>query len=137
MKRLFLLIFLVFLGFSVDSCNKDDGTTIEFTALQISSAELPQSFDLNGTYEITVTYSIPDGCTSFEGFEVEQKDTTTREVVAIGWRPLELQCTQVVTDSEESFLFNVVHDQPYLFRFWQGEDSNGDPIFLEIEVPVN
>jgi len=137
MKRMFLLIFLVVMGFSVDSCKKDDGTTIEFTALQISSAELPESFVLNGTYEIKVTYSIPDGCTNFEGFEVEPKDTTVRDVVAIGWRPLEQQCTLAITTREESFLFNVVHDQTYLFRFWQGEDTNGDPMYLEIEVPVN
>jgi hypothetical protein len=25
---------------------------------------------------------------------------------------------------------------PYIFRFWQGEDDNGDPIYLTIEVPV-
>jgi len=137
MKKMFLLIFLVAVGFSVDSCKKDDGATIEFHALQISNAQVPESFSLNGTYEIKVTYSIPDGCTNFEGFDVAPKDTTTREVVAIGWRALEEQCTQVVTDREESFFFNVVHDQPYLFKFWQGQDANGDPLFLEIEVPVD
>jgi len=137
MKKMFLLVFLVVVGFAVNSCNKDDGATIEFTALRISDAEVPESFTLNNTYEIKVTYAAPDGCTNFEKFDVSPTETTTREVVAIGWRPIENQCTQVVTNREESFLFQVKYDQPYIFRFWQGQDSDGEPMFFEIEVPVN
>lgn len=137
MNRLLLLVFLVAAGFSVVSCNKDDAPTIEFRALQISKAEVPESFSLNNTYEIKVTYSIPDGCTNFEKFDVAPKEETTREVVAIGWRSIDQPCTLATTTREESFWFNVVHDQPYLFRFWQGQDANDEPIFLEIEVPVN
>lgn len=137
MKKMLLFIFLVGSGFFLASCSKDEPSTIEFRALQISNAVVPETFTVNGTYEITVTYSVPDGCTSFEGFDVAPKETTTREVVAIGSRATEAQCTQTVTEREESFLFKVVHNQPYLFRFWQGKDANGEPMFLEFEVPVN
>ena len=137
MKKIFLFMVLVALGFASVSCNKDDGAKIEFQALQIVEAEMPDSFSLNGTYEIMVTYVRPDGCTSFEGFDVAPKDSTVREVVAIGSTLIEQQCTQEIAELRESFLFRVIYDQPYLFRFWQGEDANGDPIFLEVEVPVN
>lgn len=138
MRKVFPAFLLVVLTFVFAGCSlDDDGETIEFRALRISSAELPESFAVNNTYEINVTYALTDGCTAFEGFDVAPKDTTVREVVAIGSRAVEAQCTQIVTDREQSFLFKVVHDQPYLFRFWQGQDANDEPIFLEIEVPVN
>jgi len=35
------------------------------------------------------------------------------------------------------FNFVVLYEEPYVFRFWQGEDSNGEAQFLEIQVPVN
>lgn len=136
MRRLFLAFVLVVIAFIVSSCLKDDAPTIEFHALQIVDADVPESFTFNGRYKITVTYVRPDDCTHFEVFDVVQKDTTIREVVAIGSMFVDQQCAQVVTEQQESFLFDVKYDQPYLFRFWQGKDSNGEPIFLDIEVPV-
>lgn len=131
------MIILVVAGFALDSCNNDNGATIEFHALQITDAELPESFALNNTYEIKVTYVIPDSCTYFEGFDIAPKDSTIREVVAIGSMTINQQCGQVATELQESFLFRVVHEQDYVFKFWQGKDAAGDPIFLEMQVPVN
>ena len=136
MKRMLLVMVLVLTGLFLGSCNNDNGATIEFHALQITDAELPESFALNTTYEINVTYVRPDGCTYFEGFDVAQRDSTIREVVAIGSTYINQQCTQEIAELEESFLFRVVHDQTYLFRFWQGQDEDGEPIFLEMQVPV-
>ncbi len=136
MRRLFLAFVLVVIAFIVSSCLKDDAPTIEFHALRIVDADVPESFTFNGRYEITVTYVRPDDCTHFEVFDVVQKDTTIREVVAIGSMFVDRQCAQVATEQQESFLFEVKYDQPYLFRFWQGTDANGEPTFLDIEVPV-
>ena len=136
MRRLFLVFVLVIITFTVGSCFKDDAPTIEFHALQIVDADVPESFEFNGQHEITVTYVRPDDCTHFEVFDVVQKDTTIREVVAIGSMFIDQQCAEVGTEQQESFLFEVKYDQPYLFRFWQGTDAEGEPIFLNIEVPV-
>jgi len=136
MRRLFLASILVAIAFIGISCNKDDAPTIEFHALQIIDADVPESFAFNGRYEITVTYVKPDDCTYFEVFDVAPKDTTIREVVAIGSTYVDQQCAQVATEQQQSFLFDVKYDQTYLFRFWQGTDADGEPIFLDIEVPV-
>lgn len=40
-------------------------------------------------------------------------------------------------EQEISFKVHALQTSPYIFRFWQGEDNNGDPIYLTIEVPVN
>ena len=85
-----------------------------------------------------MTYSIPDGCTQYEGFDVTKEDITVRNVVAVGVAMTDLvSCTQVVTQEEASFNFIVKYDQPYTFRFYQGENSEGEPEFLELVVPVN
>lgn len=136
MRRLFLAFILGSICLIGISCNKDDAPTIEFRALQIIDADVPESFVFNGRYEITVTYVRPDDCTYFEVFDVVQKDTTVREVVAIGSMFVDQQCVQVVAEQQQSFIFEVIYDQPYLFRFWQGTDADGEPMFLDIEVPV-
>lgn len=137
MKRLFFMVVVVATAFAINSCNKDDGATIEFHALQIVDADVPEAFTLNGRYQITVTYVRPNACTYFEGFDVAPKDTTVREVVAIGSIAIDQQCAQEAVELQQSFFFEVLYDQPYLFRFWQGQDADGEPVFLDIEVPVD
>lgn len=132
---LVVALFALLLG----SCSLDDDEpNFNFKALRIESAELPESFNLNETYQINVTYSLPDGCTQYEGFDVTKEDTTVRNVVAIGVAMTDLvSCTQVITQEEASFNFIVKYDQPYTFRFYQGENSAGEAEFLEVVVPVN
>ena len=37
---------------------------------------------------------------------------------------------------EATFNFIVTSNGSYIFKFWQGEDANGDDQYLTIEVPV-
>lgn len=138
MRKIFPTLLLVAIISTLGGCSLDDGgTPIEFLALEIVEAEVPESFTMNGRYEISVTYRKPDNCTFFETFDVAKPDTTIREVVAIGYNAVDEVCAQEVTELQKSFFFEVIYDQPYLFKFWQGQDANGEPLFLEIEVPVN
>ncbi|RKN82713.1 hypothetical protein [Ulvibacterium marinum] len=131
------IIFYSLLVLGLSSCNLgDDGPNFHFTALQITSAELPESFDLNGTYEIKVTYVRPDGCTFFEGFDFVKEDVTVRNVVAVGSVRTDQACTAAVEEEEATFVFVVLFDEPYTFRFWQGTEDGTDEYF-EVEVPVN
>jgi hypothetical protein len=57
--------------------------------------------------------------------------------VAIGTEFYEQACTQALEEIETSFDFIVLYEGSYLFRFWSGEDENGEQQYLEIEVPVN
>ena len=132
-----LLILLCFLVVPLGSCSLDDGgVNFNFVTLQIVDAELPESFMLNTSYTIKVTYLRPNGCTFFEGFDVNQADLTTREVVAIGSELQDTECTQQVEEVETTFDFFVIHSEDYLFRFWTGENAEGEQEYLEIVVPV-
>jgi len=139
MKRSFFVFCAILVSFTFNSCDlDDDGPNFHFVPLQIVSADLPESFTLNETYEIKVTYLRPDGCTYYEGFNVLKPELTTRDVVVIGAQRTDQEvCTQVVQEEEASFNFIVIHNETYLFRFWQSEDENGEQQYLEVEVPVN
>lgn len=138
MKR-FLLIFLTLgLLISVNSCNNDDGPNFHFAPLRITSAALPDSFELNQTYQITVKYVIPDGCTAYGGFDVTDKDTTTRNVVVFGTvRTDQDACVEVVSEGQATFNFICLYDEPYVFRFWQAEGNDEEQEYFEVVVPVN
>ncbi len=139
MKRSFLLLCALMLSITFSSCDLgDDGPNFHFVPLRIESVEMPESFDLNETYEISFNYIIPDGCTYYEGVDVLKEEITTRKVVVVGaQRTDQAACTEVIREEVASFNFVVLHNQPYLFRFYQGEDMNGEQQFIEVEVPVN
>ncbi len=138
MKRSFFLLFAILATLSFSSCDlDDDDVNFHFASLQVLSVEMPESFDFNETYKIKVTYLRPDDCTFFEGFDVKKTDITTRNVVAVGYVLDKEACTQVTQEVETSFDFVVLYTDTYLFRFWTGEDENGEQQYLEIEVPVN
>jgi hypothetical protein len=46
-------------------------------------------------------------------------------------------CTQQIpAPSEVSFNFYVTNTGSYIFKFYKGEDANGQNIFEEVEIPV-
>ena len=140
MMRKKLIFLLLFAGVLLGGCSvdDDDGQNFHFTTLRINDAVLPESFELNETYEILVDYTLPNNCSLFDGFDVTQEDTTVRNVVAIGSvRTDQSGCTDEAIEGQASFNFTVIHNQPYTFKFYQGETSEGEYIFLEVDVPVN
>jgi len=137
MKKSFFRILFAISLLIANSCSKDYEPNFHFVPLQIVSADLPEFFSLNQTYQIRVTYNKPDACTSFSGFDVTPKDVTTRNVVVIGTKRTDQEtCDETPTESVATFGFVVQHFQTYIFRFWQGEDANGEQQYFEVEVPV-
>lgn len=130
------LSFLLVLG--LFSCNLDDNNSnYHFLPLQITDVGLPESFDLNATYEVSVTFIRPNSCVFFEGFDIRKTGTTVRNVVVVGSELEGQECAQVIEEVTETFNFLVLYTEPYVFRFWAGEDENGVSEYIEITVPVN
>ncbi|GGG39340.1 hypothetical protein GCM10011414_05860 [Croceivirga lutea] len=136
MKRIFYTIILLFAVFSVSSCDIDSDENFHFVTLRITDVELPESFIHNQVYNIQVTYERLNGCTYFEGFDVQKPYLTTREIVAIGTELDDAQCTHAVEEAVATFNFQVLYDETYTFRFFNGLDENNEPIYLEYEVEV-
>lgn len=137
-KRIVPGVFIVFLLLLNWGCNSDDDEMeYHFVSLRIVDADLPVSFQLNETYEIGVTYVLPNGCTALEGFDVIREGATVRRVVAIGTEEVNNACTQEIREVETSFRFICLYNDTYLFRFYTGMNEAGEPQYLEYEVPVN
>lgn len=139
MKKLFFIFVVLGLFLHTVSCSlNDDSPNFHFKPLPITSAIVPDTFELNETYQITVSYTIPDGCTTFGGWDITKSDTTTRNVVLFG-RVFtdEETCTTLAQEAQASFDFICLYEEPYTFRFWQGENENGEQEYFEVVVPVN
>lgn len=131
---------LVFLAMTIFmSCDlDDDDANFHFTTLSTIGVDLPESFELGQTYEISVTYLRPDECTFFEGFDVSRTATTTRNVAVIGSVITDdASCAEVAQELTSTFTFEVLYSEDYVFRFFTGTDDNGEPQYLELEIPVN
>ena len=141
MKKLFLIGFLIC---SVLSCSPDDGDVREFfyEALPIENVVIPAQFETGYTYQIRMTYFRPSGCHIFNDFYYESEGNV-RTIAIINSVFSDLDCETYENELvEASFNFQVNNiDQTngqgfYVFRFWQGEDENGNDTYHIVEVPI-
>ncbi len=135
MKRLFLLCII---ALSFASCSGDDDSLNDFyfEILPIESVDIPAEFNFGQTYKIKVSYLRPSGCHVFNDFyyttELNQRTVAVINTVYPN-QPCETFENELV---EVSFNFMVTSNGTYVFRFWQGEDENGNDMYYIVEVPV-
>lgn len=134
MKKQLLFCFSLLLLWS---CSLDDNdTNFHFEFLPVESATLPDEFVLGNTYTIDYSYYRPSTCHGFHdlsyGISENQRTITVINIV------YEENNCEPLTDElvERTFDFKVLYDQTYVFKFWQGEDEDGNDLFLTYEVPV-
>ncbi len=131
------ILLLLLLSLNLGCSSDDDEMDYRFVSLPIVAADLPVSFQLNETYDIGVTYVLSNSCSALEGFDVIAEDQTVRRVVAIGTEELNSECTGAIQELETSFRFICLYSDTYLFRFYSGMNEEGEPQYIEYEVPVN
>ncbi len=140
MKRTYVLLCAITLAAISVSCSiDDDQTNFRYTTLKTVNASLPDTFELGRVYNIDVKMFRPDECTFSETFDVVRDftdSTNIRTVAAIGIVLDQADCAAVNDSIQDSFQFEVIYTNPYLFRFYAGDNTNGEAEFLEIEVPV-
>ncbi|MEO6347036.1 MAG: hypothetical protein ABIO60_03915 [Aquaticitalea sp.] len=135
MKRLFLLCVLVLL-FASCSVNNDNSNDFYYEIVPIDSVVIPEEFTLGETYEIHVKYLRPSGCYIFNDFYYTS-ELNQRTVAVINAVYPNQNCA--TSDNElvdVSFNFMVNNNGTYVFKFWQGEDENGNDMYFIVEVPV-
>jgi hypothetical protein len=134
MKRLvvFCLTLMLFASCSVD----DDSTSFSFEVLPVESVDIPDEFELGETYPITVSYLRPSTCHGFKEFYY-LKENNERTVAPITYVFDNNDC-ETLEDKlvEATFNFIVTSNGSYIFKFWQGEGTDGETQYLIIEVPV-
>jgi hypothetical protein len=123
---------MLFASCSVD----DDSTSFSFEVLPVESVDIPDEFELGETYPITVSYLRPSTCHGFKEFYY-LKENNERTVAPITYVFDNNDC-ETLEDNlvEATFNFIVTSNGSYIFKFWQGEDTDGETQYLIIEVPV-
>ena len=120
------------------SCSLDNGNETNFRDefLPVESVDIPSEFTLGETYPITVTYLRPTSCHFFRDFYY-LKNLNERIIApkTIVYENDNCETLENVLE-EATFNFIVTSNGSYIFKFWQGEDANGDDQYLTIEVPV-
>lgn len=134
MKR---VLFLLSMFLVLNSCNlNDDGEKYHLELLAVEEATVPDSFELDGVYEIKIKYYRPTSCHSYDGLYYD-KHLNIRTIAVRNIVFERNNCVPVNTElTEVSFNFHVTNNGSYVFKFWKGTDANGENIFEEIEVPV-
>lgn len=132
MKRIFFVLFaLVFFV----SCSSDDGSNYHYELLPIGDVEVPEEFEFGKTYQLTVKYLVPDDC-YLETDVLYEYDQFARNVALVSLVLSEDNCDALGIEDQLTFQVQALQANPYVFRFWQGENDNGEPIYLVVEVPV-
>jgi len=140
MKKLVpILMLAVITLFTFSSCDlEDDSPNYHFEFMPVDHVIVPESFVMGQTYTIKAYYRRPTTCHFEQGFYYE-RDLNTR-TFALQARVLnENDCSPIAEDSallEAKFDFFVNSNGSYLFKFYTGEDEEGENTFIEYEIPV-
>jgi hypothetical protein len=133
MKKIISLLALVFL---FNSCALDDGPNYTYELRPIVSVDIPSEFTLGETYTITMRYNRPTTCHFFNNIYYD-KNLNVRTIAVETAAQDRNNCEPTPNDLTEcSFNFLVTSNGSYIFKFYQGEDEQGNDIFLEYEIPV-
>ena len=130
---LFLVVFLLF-GCSDDDDNYHD-YYLEYTSTV--RADVPDEFIFGRTYRINVTIELPNSCYYYYNQYDYFYEGTTRLIYPIAHIDEGVTCTPNSREITFSIPVQALQSEPYIFKFYQGEDTDGQDIFLTIEVPVN
>lgn len=133
----YLLILLVALTVSV-SCSDDDNDyhAYHLEYIGAASADVPDEFIYGNTYRINVTIELPNSCYyNYNQYEYFYEGTS-RLIYPIAHVDDDAECTPEIRETTLSIPLQALQSEPYIFKFYQGEDADGQDIFLTIEVPV-
>ena len=136
MKKLFLFGFIIAAFWS---CSLDDSSNVDFQfeILTVESASVPNEMHFGEVYTINYSYFRPSTCHAFNDLYYVAEDNT--RTVAVINTVINNSTCQDLTDElvERSFSFFVQsNSNSIIFKFWQGEDENGEDTYLIFEVPI-
>lgn len=131
------LMFFLILTIAVIGCSKeDDITQVHYEYVPVNSVQLPSEFKKDSIYELPFTYVRPSTCHFFNGFYYD-KNSNVRTVAVINGVFEQDNCTAAtVNPITEILKFKPTTEDSYIFKIWKGEDSSGNDVYEETEIPV-
>ena len=99
------------------------------------AVDLPEEFEYGKVYNVSLKYILPDDC-YISSDVLYEYDLDMRNVAVISTVLDDKDCFPVDFEDDISFKVKALQTETYVFKFWQGEDEQGEPIYLIKEVPV-
>ncbi|PHQ30802.1 hypothetical protein [Leeuwenhoekiella nanhaiensis] len=134
MKKVFLILALLGL---ITSCSLDDDRVqINYELQPVVDYELPDTLVWGQRYNFKIRYVSPTSCNYFYDFDYARQDSTRLIYVFEGVYEEEM-CTDTPTDTVSVYLpFETRYNYDYIFKFYAGEDENGEDLFITDTIPV-
>lgn len=135
MKKFSLIAVLLFSFFW--SCSIEDDNEPEFylEVLPIDSVEMPEQFTYGETYELLLTYTRPTFCYTFNNF-AETINGHERTIAVVNTVYTNLNCAEFSESVTVNYEVSITDTEAYIFKFYQGKDSEGQDQYYSVEVPV-
>jgi hypothetical protein len=137
MKYFFCAI-IALIGLS--SCSiESDTPLISYEYVAVNDVVIPSSFEFGQSYDILVTFTMPNDCYIFSGFEMTPNNNERIVRVVLTKQEENGTCenNSVMMTREEILRFRVMDGEDYIFKFSNGVDDQGNETFLEYTVTVN
>ena len=133
MKKIVALIGLFLL---VISCSTDvEEQKISYELVPVQNVTLPDTIAIGEENNINIEYFKPTTCHGFDGFLYE-KDEFVRTIAVQNYVYQNAGCQPLTNEVKiETLKFQPTVLGTYTFKFWQGKDTAGNDIFLELERP--
>ncbi|WP_396178918.1 hypothetical protein [Flavobacterium sp.] len=135
MKKIVLLLLVSLIGISCSV--SDDNNNYYYEILPVESYEIPASFELGEIYTIKLFYKLPSDCHVNPTLYFEKKGQI-RTVAVQSFVANRNDCNFIANEDvfELKFQFEVINSEAYVFKFYKGEDENGEPLFENVTIPV-
>lgn len=134
MKRFFLLLSTIFLLFSCANSN-DDLPNFHYELLPIDQADIPTTLNYEEEYDITFTYTLPNGCYHYNNLFYQTKDSI-RTIAVVAFVNDDTNCTEALITEEKTFKLKVSQKEDYIFKLWKGKNDQDEDIYEEIITKV-
>ena len=130
------LVFFLILVTALFGCSNDDRNDVRYEYIPVDSVVLPAEFKKDSIYELPFKYVRPTTCHFFEGFYYD-RNSNVRTIAIVNGVVEQDNCTTApINPMTEILRFIPTTEASYIFKLWKGEDSNGNDIYEEHEIPV-
>ncbi len=102
----------------------------------VIGVDVPDEFVYGYTYRIRVTIELPNSCYYYYNQFDYFYEGASRLVYPIVHVDDGVACTPNIREVTFSIPVQALQYEPYIFKFYQGQDDEGQDTFLTVEVPV-
>jgi len=134
-KKIVLLFGIVS---AILGCSVDDSPNFFFDFVAVNNvAEIPEAFVVNQPDTLEVSFFKPTNCHAFDGFNIVTNGNEREITVVTKFIEQDNSCTAIENaTSNAALVFNARNAGEVILNFFNGNDADGNPIFLTFNVPI-